>query len=370
MAAAPKTEHSARPDNPSLSIRQRSISVNSGAARRSGDARAGGQSPLENSDMLSFPLSRLTAEPIVAARPSTKRTSGEDKVSFAPGGLVGDVQVSMRPVTRAFGSTPFKVSPARLLHHTIIFDPIDTSGRLVPPRPQNRSQRSPQLKGEKVKIALTANDVRQIYDKTSSYYNTLHTWGTFGGDEKGRNLLIEGTVREDDCVLDAGGGTGLTAIKAAKKVKKNGKVVILDLSEGMLEQARKKIDRSEAIDNIELKLGDMYQIPYPDETFDSILSAYSTCPLDDPLNAVREMLRALKAGGLLGIAHSTDPGGKIAKWISSSLENILWRFPRLSLGCRNISLANDIGKLDVDIISERTIGAVPFFFKILILKKP
>ena len=119
----------------------------------------------------------------------------------------------------------------------------------------------------------------------------------------------------------------------------------------------------------ELKVGDMYEIPYPTETFDTVLSSYSTCPLENPMNAVKEMLRVLRKGGLLGIAHSTDSNKKLVKWISSKTENIIWKFPRLSLGCRNISLVNDIMKLDIDIIEEMTIGIIPFFFKILIIRK-
>ena len=190
-----------------------------------------------------------------------------------------------------------------------------------------------------------------------------------GSDERGRNILIDKTIKENDYVLDAGGGTGITAIKAGYKVGDNGKVVILDLSENMLKQAGEKIDRLNMSDKFELKTGDIYQIPYPDNTFDVVLSTYSTCPLEDPMKAVFEMLRVLKIGGLLGIAHSTDPDNKIAKWISSKIENVIWRFPRLSLGCRNISLIDGIRKMNVDIIEEKIIGFIPIFFKILVIKK-
>ena len=220
-----------------------------------------------------------------------------------------------------------------------------------------------------MKVALKKDKVRNIYNKTAQYYNVFHNLGTFGWDERGRNILIDKTIKGNDYVLDAGGGTGITAIKAVEKVGDKGKIVILDLSENMLEQARKKIEELGMIERFELKVGDMYQIPYPDETFDTVLSTYSTCPLENPMNAVQEMLRVLKKVGLLGIAHSTDSKNTIAKWVSDRIEDIIWKFPRLSLGCRNISLVNEIEKLDVDIIEQKTIGMIPFFFKILIIKK-
>lgn len=220
-----------------------------------------------------------------------------------------------------------------------------------------------------MKQALRKNRVRDIYNRTAGYYDIFHNLGTMGLDERGRNILVNRTVEENDYVLDAGGGTGITAIKAGVKVGERGRVVILDLSENMLEQAKKKIEKSGMVEKFEFVVGDMYEIPYPDNTFDTVLSAYSTCPLENPLNAVNEMLRVLKKGGLLGIVHSTDSNKMIIKWISSKVENIIWKFPRLSLGCRNISLVNDIKKLDIDIIEEMTIGIIPFFFKILIIRK-
>ena len=138
-------------------------------------------------------------------------------------------------------------------------------------------------------------------------------------DERGRKHLVEKIVKPEDYILDAGGGTGLTALKAAKRLNENGKIVILDFSEKMLEKANAKAKRLGLSDKIETRLGDMYEIPYPDDTFDSVLSTYSTCPLENPMKAVDEMLRVLKPGGVLGIAHSSDPENKVARWLSSKI---------------------------------------------------
>ena len=220
-----------------------------------------------------------------------------------------------------------------------------------------------------MKSAYSNDQVHEIYNKSAAYYDVYHSLGTLGSDDKGRNILVRHAVGENDYVLDAGGGTGITAIKAGKKAGEKGRVVILDQSEGMLEQAKNKIERMGLSSRFQTELGDMYHIPYPDETFDTVLSSYSTCPLENPLNAVKEMLRVLKKGGLLGIAHSTDPENRFAKFISDCIESLIWKFPRLSLGCRNISLEEDIKNLNVEIVFRKIVGHIPFFFKILVLKK-
>jgi demethylmenaquinone methyltransferase/2-methoxy-6-polyprenyl-1,4-benzoquinol methylase len=206
-----------------------------------------------------------------------------------------------------------------------------------------------------MRAALSQEKVKSVYDRVHRYYDTLHKVGTFHIDEKGRNYLVKKIVKPGDYILDAGGGTGLTSIKAARKLNGKGSIVILDYSEKMLEIARLKADKLHLNDLITVKAGDMFQIPFPDNTFDAVLSTYSTCPLSNPLDAVIEMVRVLKKGGVLGIAHSSDPDTRLARWLSNQFENIIWKFPGLSLGCRNIQLINGIRKLDVDILDERLI---------------
>lgn len=217
--------------------------------------------------------------------------------------------------------------------------------------------------------ALNIDKVRTIYNKSYRYYDLFHSLGTFKLDERGRELLVDKIVNLGDYILDAGGGTGSTAIKAAKKAGEDGKVIILDLSENMLEKANEKAAASNQQNKIVTKLGDMYEIPFPDETFDAVISTYSTCPLENPMKAVKEMLRVLKKSGLLGIAHSSEPNNKIAKLISNKIESIIWKFPSLSLGCRNIQLIEDIKEMDVEIMEDKIIGFIPWYFRIIILKK-
>ncbi|NOZ47008.1 MAG: class I SAM-dependent methyltransferase [Chlorobi bacterium] len=221
-----------------------------------------------------------------------------------------------------------------------------------------------------MRTALNINKLNTVYNKTARYYDFYHRIGTFGLDEKGRNYLIQHLVKENDFILDAGGGTGRSSFLSLKLTRGHAKAVVLDQSELMLEKGREIAKKAGLSDKIEFINADMYSIPFNDNTFDKVISTYSTCPLDNPANAVIEMLRVLKPGGLLGIAHSTNPENKITRWISTKFENLLWKFPRLSLGCRNIELVSDIQKLNVSIETNKTIGFIPFYFKILIIRKP
>jgi len=217
--------------------------------------------------------------------------------------------------------------------------------------------------------ALDKNWVKSIYNKTSAYYDWMHRFGTFSLDQRGRKYLVNRIVKDGQTILDAGGGTGTTAILALEKGGPNIKVVVLDFSEEMLKEAERKAKVHNIGGRLTVKVGDMYDIPFPDNYFDAVISTYSTCPLENPAIAVKEMLRVLKPNGHLGIAHSCEPDNKISRKISNCIDSFIWRFPRLSLGCRSIDLSNDIKAMNVNVIENKVIGFVPWFFRLIILEK-
>ncbi|HKJ40679.1 MAG TPA: methyltransferase domain-containing protein [Sunxiuqinia sp.] len=217
--------------------------------------------------------------------------------------------------------------------------------------------------------ALDKEHIKQIYNQTSSYYDWFHRVGTFNLDNRGRKFLVKHTVKNGDYILDAGGGTGTTGLLALEKSGLNGKLVVLDASKKMLKKAEFKAASKKYTERVTTQIGDMYEIPYPDNSFDVVLSTYSTCPLENPAHAVQEMKRVLKPNGLLGIAHSTEPNGKIARYLTNLAEKLIWKFPRLSLGCRKIDLSNEIQKPGFTMIENKLIGLVPWYFRLIILKK-
>ena len=101
-------------------------------------------------------------------------------------------------------------------------------------------------------------------------------------------------------VLDVACGTGVVAVTAARR---GAKVSGLDLTPALLERARKNA----AIAGVDVEFieGDAEALPYPDGSFDVVLSQFGHIFAPRPAVAVREMLRVLRSGGL--IAFSTWP---------------------------------------------------------------
>jgi len=221
-----------------------------------------------------------------------------------------------------------------------------------------------------VRAALSPEKLRNVYDALARRYDFQHALITARTDQRGRRLLIANAVKEGDSVLDAGSGTGTTALMAAHKVGSKGKVILFDLSDGMLAVAQEKAAREELLDRLDFQSGDMVHLPFASDSFDVVLSTYSLCPVYDPKKAALELYRVTKPGGRIGVAHSTSPQNAIIRWIADRADDIAWRFPWLSMGCRSVVVLPSLQAAGAELIFLRHIGVPLWPFLVFVLKKP
>ncbi len=219
-----------------------------------------------------------------------------------------------------------------------------------------------------MKKALNKKYLEKLYNSRSYKYDNYHSFVTFHSDQIGREILVSKAVKDGDAVLDAGGGTGSTALLAAQKIGNKGKVTVLDLSQGMLDIARKRAGEMKLDHRMEFIKGDIDQLPFSHNSFDTVLSTYSACPLGDPAAGAFELLRVAKQDGLLGMAHSVAPRG-FAKILGKCIEEIAWKFPFISLGCRSVEVLPALLRSGTELIFDKRIG-LPFLpFEVFVVRK-
>ena len=221
-----------------------------------------------------------------------------------------------------------------------------------------------------MRAALSLDKLHGIYDRIAARYDIQHALITARADQRGRRLLVETAVKVGDTVLDCGSGTGTTALMAARKVGPKGKVVLFDLSEGMLAVAREKAVRQGSLDRLEFQTGDMIHLPFADDSFDVVLSTYSLCPLYDPKKGALELYRVTRPGGRIGVAHSTSPRNPIMRWLADRVEDIAWRFPWLSMGCRSVNVLPALQAAGARVVFLKHIGVPLWPFLVFVVEKP
>jgi ubiquinone/menaquinone biosynthesis C-methylase UbiE len=105
-------------------------------------------------------------------------------------------------------------------------------------------------------------------------------------------------------VLEVGIGTGLNLDSYPQDVSITG----VDLSPGMLEQARRRAEASGR--TVALRVGDAHGLEFPDASFDTVVCTFALCAIPDERRAIAEMWRVLRPGGQLRLADhvvSTSP---------------------------------------------------------------
>ena len=101
-------------------------------------------------------------------------------------------------------------------------------------------------------------------------------------------------------VLDVGCGTGEYVRVMAPLVAPGG-VVGIDLSAALIDRARQL--SGDAGPNLSFRVGDAYELPFPDGSFDRVICTQVLLHLADPWRAVQEMRRILAPGGRLSIGE-------------------------------------------------------------------
>ena len=125
-------------------------------------------------------------------------------------------------------------------------------------------------------------------------------------------------LRADAMLLDVGCGGGSISVGLAPKV---GFVVGIDVDDDDFVEARAHVVEH-GLDNVEFRVGSVYALGVPDASFDACLAHSVLEALDRPLDALREIHRALRPGGVVGVA-SVEYDGLI---LNGAQEPLLRRF--------------------------------------------
>jgi phosphatidylethanolamine/phosphatidyl-N-methylethanolamine N-methyltransferase len=163
---------------------------------------------------------------------------------------------------------------------------------------------------------------KKIYDIHSMFYDA-----TFGRLVKRRieRAINHMNIRPDELTLDLGIGTGVSLNFYPTD---RGRVIGVDLSAGMLREARKKI-RERELDNMFVFQANALELPFADSTFDHVFISHVISVVSDAVQLVREAQRVAKPGARIVIVnHFQSTNRFIAlfeKWLCPLCTKLGWR---------------------------------------------
>ena len=149
-------------------------------------------------------------------------------------------------------------------------------------------------------------EVEQMFDNISRKYDFLNRVLSVGIDVLWRRKvvrLLKGLLHRN--VLDIATGTADLAIEISK-IQPN-KIVGLDISEGMLEVARRKVERRGLSHKVSLVRGDSENLPFEADSFDVVTVAFGVRNFENLEKGIAEIYRVLQFHGALVVLEFSQP---------------------------------------------------------------
>ena len=126
-------------------------------------------------------------------------------------------------------------------------------------------------------------------------------------------------IRKGMSVLEVGCGTGTLWLGSDDLVERCGKLVLTDLSEGMLKKAKENLGKKP---NVEYQIEDIQNLSFDDDTFDVVIANAMLYHIPDLKKGISEVRRVLKNGGVFYCATLGENNfvEKLAEWFRSGGE--------------------------------------------------
>ena len=155
--------------------------------------------------------------------------------------------------------------------------------------------------------------VENMFNKIAFRYDFLNRFLSAGIDKGWRKKAIRQLVSlQPKTILDVATGTGDFAITSYNILKPE-KITGIDISDGMLDIGRKKVEKLKLEKKIELLNGDSEAIFYGDNSFDAVTVAFGVRNFEDLEKGLSEIYRVLKPGGKLIVLECSRPSLPIIK---------------------------------------------------------
>lgn len=147
--------------------------------------------------------------------------------------------------------------------------------------------------------AEKAGRVRGVFGSVASKYDVMNDAMSMGIHRIWKDAMMDWLApRPSQRLLDVAGGTGDIAFRFLKRAG-SGHATVLDLTEAMLIEGRKRAEAEALAGSLDWVVGDAMALPFADNTFDVYTISFGIRNVTRPEDALREAFRVLRPGGRL-----------------------------------------------------------------------
>ena len=144
-----------------------------------------------------------------------------------------------------------------------------------------------------------AGKVRGVFSSVASKYDVMNDFMSLGIHRIWKEAMMDWLApRPGQQLLDVAGGTGDISFRFLERAG-HGHATVLDLTEAMLIEGRKRAEAAHLTDSLTWTVGDAMALPFADNSFDVYTISFGIRNVTSPQEALNEAYRVLRPGGRL-----------------------------------------------------------------------
>ena len=168
----------------------------------------------------------------------------------------------------------------------------------------------------RVKSKDKSNLVKKIFENVSGRYDLMNDFMSLGIHRVWKKSMLDWLApRRGQSLIDVAGGTGDIAFNFIKRAKTGANATILDLTESMMIEGKKKTIDFPEESQINWVCGDAMRMPFSDSTFDVYTISFGIRNVTNISKTLSEAYRVLKPGGRLMILEFSSVNNDLISWI-------------------------------------------------------
>lgn len=155
--------------------------------------------------------------------------------------------------------------------------------------------------------------ISKMFDHIAGTYDPMNHLMSLGQDRRWRRKAIERLASfNPQRILDVATGTGDFAIVASLSLQAD-YLLGVDISEGMMNVGRDKVQKLGLSEKIHFQYGDATELPLESDSFDAATIAFGVRNFSSLTKGLKEINRTLRKGGVIAILEMTEPENWIFK---------------------------------------------------------